>query len=303
MHEPDHGHLPVLLDDVLDVLGDRAAPGALVVDGTLGRGGHAAALLARGVRLVGLDRDPDAIAAVRQRLAPSVESGLLELHHAPFSRIPEVLGDRRADAVLLDLGVSSPQLDRPERGFSFRGDGPLDMRMDPTSGEPLGEWLAHVGEGELADVLYQLGEERQSRRVARAIVAARPLTGTAHLASVVAAVLPRDRHIHPATRTFQALRLFINDELGELGRALVAVPECLAPGGRFAVIAFHSLEDRAVKQAFRALAGEGAPKDLRGAPLVAPRFRLLERRARKGEDRDSNPRARSARLRTLERLP
>ena len=292
----DWGHAPVLLDDVLDVLAPR--PGALFVDGTLGRGGHAEALLARGVQLIGLDRDPEAIAAGRARLGDTVE-----LHHAPFSRIPHVLAGRLADGVLLDLGVSSPQLDVAARGFSFRSDGPLDMRMDPTSGEPVGEWLARAGEAELADVLYQLGEERQSRRVARAIVAARPLRGTAHLAEVVARVLPPDRRIHPATRTFQALRIFVNRELEELDAALASVPECLAPGGRFAVISFHSLEDRAVKQAFRRLAGEGAPVDLRGHPLVPPRFRLLERRARKGGDRDPNPRARSARLRALERLP
>lgn len=297
MHDPGpFGHAPVLLDDVLDVLAPR--PGALFVDGTLGRGGHAEALLARGVRLVGLDRDPDAIDAVRARLGDAVE-----LHHAPFSRIPEVLGDRRADGVLLDLGVSSPQLDRPERGFSFRADGPLDMRMDPTRGEPVSAFLERCTSEELADVLWRYGEERQSRRVARAIVGARPLRGTAHLAEVVARALPPDKRIHPATRTFQALRIWVNDELGELDDALARVPECLAAGGRFAVIAFHSLEDRRVKDAFRRLAGEGAPVDLYGKPVVPPRFRLVERRARKGEDRDVNPRARSARLRTLERLP
>jgi 16S rRNA (cytosine1402-N4)-methyltransferase len=297
VHDPDpHGHVPVLLSDVLELLDPK--PGELFVDGTLGRGGHASALLERGVRLVGLDRDPDAIAAVRARLGAGPE-----LHHAPFSRIPEVLGDRRADGVLLDLGVSSPQLDRPERGFSFRFDGPLDMRMDPTSGEPVGEWLERVDERELADVLFRLGEERQARRVARAIVAARPLRGTAHLAEVVARVLPHEHRIHPATRTFQALRIHVNRELEELDDALSRVPGCLAPGGRFAVIAFHSLEDRAVKQAFHALAGEGAPRDLYGRPVVPPAFTLLERRARKGEDRDPNPRARSARLRVLGRNP
>lgn len=289
-------HVPVLLADVLDVLAPR--PGALFVDGTVGRGGHAAALLARGVRLVALDRDPDAIAAVRARFGDDVE-----LHHAPFSRIPEVLGDRRADGVLLDLGVSSPQLDRPERGFSFRADGPLDMRMDTTSGEPLSALLERVDEATLADVLYQFGEERHSRKVARAILAARPLRGTAHLAEVVARVLPPDKRIHPATRTFQGLRIWVNGELDQLDDALARVPGCLAPGGRLAVIAFHSLEDRRVKEAFRHLAGEDTPKDLYGRPVTPPAFRLVERRARKGEDRDPNPRARSARLRALERLP
>lgn len=299
MHDAGpYGHRPVLLDDVVELCAVR--PGALVVDGTLGRGGHAEALLARGARLVGLDRDPEAIAAVRRRLGDDVE-----LHHAPFSDIPRVLAGRRADAVLLDLGVSSPQLDTAERGFSFRQDGPLDMRMDPSSGEPVSAWLDRVDEAELVDVLFRLGEERFARKVARAVLGARPLRTTGQLADVVARTLGRgDGRIHPATRTFQALRMVVNDELGQLDGALRDVPECLAAGGRFVVIAFHSLEDRAVKQAFRALAGEGAPTDLRGQPLVAPRFRLVERRARKGEDRDpQNPRARSARLRALERLP
>ncbi len=299
MHETvAHGHRPVLLDDVVELC--ATLPGALVVDGTLGRGGHAAALLERGVRLVGLDRDPDAIAAVRARLGPEVE-----LHQAPFSRIPELLGERRADAVLLDLGVSSPQIDTASRGFSFRNDGPLDMRMDPTSGEPVSAWLEHVDDTELADVLFRLGEERQSRRIARAILAARPIHTTGQLADIVAKTIGRgDGRIHPATRTFQALRMVINDELGQLDAALRAIPELLAPGGRFVVIAFHSLEDRAVKQAFRTLAGEGGPVDFKGQPLTSPRFRLVERRARKGEERDpTNPRARSARLRALERLP
>ena len=297
MHEPgEWGHAPVLLDDVLALLAPRA--GGLVVDGTIGRGGHAAAILAAGARVVGVDRDPDAIAAVAARLGAGVE-----LHHAPFSSIPALLGDRLADGVLLDLGVSSPQLDRPERGFSFRSDGPLDMRMDPTRGVSVGEWLDGVDEEALADVLWRYGEERASRRVARAILAARPLRTTLQLAEVVAKVLPRERGLHPATRTFQARRIQINGELDELAAALRDVPERLAPGGRLVVIAFHSLEDRAVKQAFRALAGEGAPVDLRGHPLVTPRFRLVERRARKGEERDDNPRARSARVRALERLP
>lgn len=303
MHEAaPHGHRPVLLDDVVELCAPRA--GALVVDGTLGRGGHAEALLDQGVHLVGLDRDPEAIAAVQARFGARF-GDRVELHHAPFARIPDVLGGRRADAVLLDLGVSSPQLDTASRGFSFRNDGPLDMRMDPSSGEPVSAWLDHVDEAELVDVLFKLGEERHARRVARAVLAARPLRTTGALADVVARTLGRgDGRIHPATRTFQAFRMAVNDELGQLEAVLRTVPECLAPGGRFVVIAFHSLEDRAVKQAFRALAGEGAPVDYRGQPLVAPRFRLVERRARKGDERDpTNPRARSARLRALERLP
>ncbi len=292
-----HEHVPVLLDDVVELIAPR--PGALVVDGTLGRAGHTSALLERGAVVVGLDRDPDAITAVRARFPE------LEVHHARFGEISAVLAGRRPDAVLLDLGVSSPQLDTPERGFSFRFGGPLDMRMDTSRGLSVGEWLDQIDEPGLVDVLFRLGEERHSRRIARAILAARPLRSTTDLVDAVLSAVSRgDGRIHPATRTFQALRMAVNDELGELETALRVVPDLLAPGGRFVVIAFHSLEDRAVKQAFRSLAGEGAPVDLRGNPLVAPRFRLVERRARKGEDRDpTNPRARSARLRVIERLP
>lgn len=286
-------HVPVLLADVLDLLEVRV--GGLYVDGTLGYGGHASAVLAAGGTLIGVDRDAAALASSRNRLGEGVE-----FHHATFSAIPTLLAGRRADGVLLDLGVSSPQLDQAERGFSFRGDGPLDMRMDPSSGIPVGEWLDSATEGELAGILREFGEERQAGRIARAIIAARPLRTTRQLAELVARQLPFDGRIHPATRTFQALRIYINDELGQLDRALATIPECLAPGGRFVVISFHSLEDRRVKQCFRALAGEGGPKDLYGNPLVQPRFNLVERRARKGEA-DPNPRARSARVRAIMR--
>ncbi len=293
-------HVPVLLESVVELLAVR--PGGLYVDGTLGWGGHASAVLAAGGRLVGTDRDPDALAAARARLGPGVE-----LHHARFSALPALLGGRRADGILLDLGVSSPQLDRPERGFSFRAVGPLDMRMDPTVGEPVWAWLDHVGADELADVLWRYGDERASRRIARTIVARRaepevePLRTTRQLAELVASVVPADGRIHPATRTFQALRIHVNDELGELERALAALPECLAPGGRLVVISFHSLEDRAVKLRFRELAGEGGERDLFGRAVHTPGFRLVERKARKGDD-DANPRARSARVRALERI-
>lgn len=293
-------HLSVLLDDVLDLLDVRL--GGLYADGTLGWGGHAAAVLARGGRVVGTDRDAEALAAARARLGPDAE-----LHHARFSELAALLGGRLADGILLDLGVSSPQLDRPERGFSFRLNGPLDMRMDPSSGESAADWLARVSADELADVLYKYGEERQSRRVARAIVARRsvdppePLVTTRQLAELVAGVVRAEGRIHPATRTFQGIRIAINDELGELERALGALPACLAPGGRLVVISFHSLEDRAVKSAFRRLAGEDSPRDLYGNPVAKTDFRLVERRARRG-DPDVNPRARSARLRALERI-
>ena len=206
------------------------------------------------------------------------------------------------------LAASSPQLDRPERGFSFRLNGPLDMRMDPSTGESAADWLARVDQAELESVLWKYGEERHGRRVARAILARRadeeeePLRTTRQLAELVAKVVPSEGRIHPATRTFQGIRIAINDELGELERALDAFPQCLAPGGRLVVISFHSLEDRAVKACFRRLVGDGGPRDLYGNPVSSSAFRLVERRARKG-DSDPNPRARSARLRALERLP
>lgn len=291
-------HLSVLRDDVVELLAPR--PGAFFVDGTLGGGGHAEALLDAGVELLGVDRDPTALAAASARLARFGDR--FRAVHAPYSHIPALVGGRPVDGLLLDLGVSSPQLDDPARGFSFQHDGPLDLRMDPTSGEPASDWLDRLGEAELADVVYRFGEERLSRRIARAVVAARPLRRTRQLAELVASVVPPSGRIHPATRTFQALRILVNDELGELDRALAAFPELLAPGGRWAVISFHSLEDRPVKERFRALAGVGGPTDLFGHPLVPPRFRQVERRARLGET-DPNPRARSARLRAIERLP
>ena len=297
MYESFSEHLPVLLDAVVELLAPprEGAPG-LYVDGTLGLGGHASAMEARGYRIVGIDRDAWALSRARTRLGAGAE-----LHHAPFSSLVPLLAGRRPDAILLDLGVSSPQLDRAERGFSFRADGPLDMRMDPDSGAPLSELLATLGEAELADVLYRYGEERQSRRIARAIRAALPITRTAALAEVIARAVGGKGPIHPATRSFQALRIWINRELDELEHALEVLPAVLAPGGRLGIIAFHSLEDRLVKQAFSRLSGDGAPVDLYGNPLTSPAFRLVERRARKGEDRDPNPRARSARLRVLER--
>jgi 16S rRNA (cytosine1402-N4)-methyltransferase len=302
LHEPGAwGHAPVLRDEVVDLLAPR--PGSVVLDGTLGRGGHAEAFLQAGAQVLGLDRDPDALAACSARLSAWTGGGALTLHHATFDRAADILAGRRVDGAFLDLGVSSPQLDTPARGFSFRADGPLDMRMDPTHGETAAELLDRLDETGLADLLWRYGEERQSRRIARMVVAARPLRSTGALATLCARALPQERRIHPATRTFQALRIAVNDELGQLERALQVLPECLAPGGRLAILSFHSLEDRMVKQRFRTLAGEDGPRDLRGRPLVPPRHRLVERRARKGEELDPNPRARSARLRVLERLP
>ena len=270
------------------------------VDATFGRGGHAKALLASlgpDARLIALDRDPAAACAA------ALPDPRFSFVAAPFSHFDQVLNTANVgevDGVLADLGVSSPQLDDPVRGFSFSADGPLDMRMDTTAGETAAAWIARVDEAELADTIYLYGEERHSRRIARSIVAARaesPITRTAQLAAIVAAAVPgRERNKHPATRTFQALRIAVNAELKELAALLNAVPKRLKPGGRFAVIAFHSLEDRQVKLGFRDLKRAGLDDGRR-------RFAVPVRLQMAGpEERSANPRARSARLRVLERL-
>ena len=304
-------HSPVLASEALAALAIRA--GGYYVDATFGRGGHTARILqavgGEG-RVLALDRDPAAIAYGRERFGADLR---LTLAHAPFSGLAELVPahsqGRPCQGVLFDLGVSSPQLDDPARGFSFRADGPLDMRMDPTRGEPVSAWLARAGVDEIREVIATLGEERFARRVAEAIVARRgaPLTRTAELAELVArAVRTREPGKHPATRTFQALRMFINDELGELGRALEAALAVLAPGGRLAVISFHSLEDRVVKQF---MARESRPDPaLARLPVLPPEHRLrLNLVGKKVKPTDAevaaNPRARSALLRVAERLP
>jgi 16S rRNA (cytosine1402-N4)-methyltransferase len=297
-------HLSVMRDEVLTYLAPRTS--GVYCDATLGFGGHARAVLeasAPAGRLVGLDRDPDAIAAATEALRPFGER--VTLVHAPFSRLRTVLeraGALPLDGCLVDLGVSSPQLDRAERGFSFRRPGPLDMRMDPTSGETAAEFLGRVDQDELEAVLRDFGEERYAGRIARAIVEARgreDLSTTGALAALVARSVPRhERHKDPATRTFQALRIAVNGELAELERFLADAPGCLRPGGRLVVIAFHSLEDRLVKRRLRALAaGQGTADD--------PPFRVLTKHVvvPSDEERARNPRARSARLRAAERLP
>jgi len=272
-------------------------PGGVWVDGTLGAAGHARALLERSApdgRLLAVDRDAESL----ERAAASLAAGSrAELVHADFRELPELLDARglRPDGVLLDLGISSLQLDDPERGFSFRHDGPLDMRLDRSRGETAADLVRDLPEEELADLIYRYGEERASRRVARALVWARergPITTTAELAAVVRRAVRRGRRVglDPATRTFQALRIAVNRELEGLGDTLRALAARLAPGGRLAVIAFHSLEDREVKHTFRDLA--------RGS------YRLVVRKpVRPGEaERAANPRSRSARLRALEHL-
>jgi len=285
----------------------KPSPGKRLVDATLGGGGHAEALLDAGAEVIGVDRDPSAIAAARARLggrdrfrAVEGRAGELEALLGPIGLLP-------VDGVLLDLGVSSPQLDTPSRGFSFQAGGPLDMRM-AGEGETAAELIARLSEPELAAVLRDLGEEPFSRPIARALKHDLPTTTLAAVESVKRAVPRRawPSKVHVATRTFQALRIAVNDELGELDRVLTALPRLLRIGGRAAVIAFHSLEDRAVKQAFRTLEGRctcppGLPVCACGAQGA---FRVLTRRAvqASGAEVERNPRARSARLRAVERV-
>jgi 16S rRNA (cytosine1402-N4)-methyltransferase len=295
---------------VLEVLAIR--PAGTYVDATFGRGGHSAAILDRlgsSGRLYALDRDPDAIAAGHAAFADP----RFHLSHAPFSRLAATLAqaglDGPVDGILLDLGVSSPQLEDSARGFSFMRDGPLDMRMNPTTGQSAAEWLAAASEREIADVIFRYGEERSSRRLARAIVQARasaPIERTSQLATIVAAASPAAAgRTHPATRVFQALRIHVNRELEELEACLPQCVDLLAPGGRLACISFHSLEDRIVKRYLRARSR--VPAALAKLPDVPqhlrPVLRVIGRDIRPAADEVAgNPRARSAVLRAAERL-
>lgn len=292
-------HIPVLAEEVVEWLALK--PSGTYVDGTYGRGGHSALILehlgAQG-RLVAFDRDPEAAQAAGERFG---NEGRFEFVRASFSQIGVQLNERglagSIDGLLLDVGVSSPQLDDPERGFSFMHDGPLDMRMDPESGTSVAQWINGARENDIADVIYRYGEERFSRRIARAIVERRrsqKFTTTADLAAVIARAVPRrERRIHPATRSFQALRIFINRELEELRAVLDASLDVLAPGGRLLVISFHSLEDRVVKCFMRDEARAESPR----LSIAARLIRAQPEEARR------NPRARSARLRVAERWP
>jgi 16S rRNA (cytosine1402-N4)-methyltransferase len=299
---PEVPHVPVLIGPLLAAV---APVSGLWIDGTLGAGGYAHGLLAAGAeRVIGIDRDPEAL-AVAAATCRAYGDRLIAVE-GRFSELERIAaGQGPVAGVVLDLGVSSMQLDRPERGFSFRADGPLDMRMG-RGGPTAADLVNGASEAELADILHHYGEERAARRIARAIVAARPVTGTRMLAEVVARVLPRPRpgQAHPATRTFQALRIAVNDELGELVRGLFAAERVLALGGRLAVVSFHSLEDRVVKRFLAERAG-AAGSGSRHAPEVArppPSFRLLGRDiAPSPAEVAANPRARSARLRVAER--
>jgi len=303
--ETARSHVPVLLAETLEGLRVRAD--GIYLDGTYGRGGHAREVLAKlghTGRLLLMDRDPDAIADAEREFGADSRVAIRHASFAGLADWEETVGG--LDGVLFDLGVSSPQLDEPARGFSFQTDGPLDMRMDPTRGISAAEWLAGADEVEIADVLWQLGEERMSRRIARAIVAARgaaPLTTTRQLADLVAKTIGhRERHKHPATRTFQALRIHVNEELVQLERGLEAATARLKPGGRLAVISFHSLEDRLVKRFIR---GEDAPRVRRGLPqpeaMPSPLAAVGKAIFAGDAELSSNPRARSAVLRVAER--
>jgi 16S rRNA (cytosine1402-N4)-methyltransferase len=297
-------HLPVLIDEV--VAGLAVVPGETLVDGTFGAGGYPRAMLGAGAgRVIGLDRDPDAIAN-GPALVPDPR---LTLINDQFSQMDRVLADRGllpVDGIALDIGVSSMQLDQAERGFSFMKDGPLDMRMSQ-SGQTAADFLNHADEGEIARVLKEYGEEPRARAVARAIVAARPLTRTAELAAVVRRALGyrQGQKSDPATRTFQAIRIHLNAELDELEQGLRAAERSLRPGGRLAVVTFHSLEDRIVKRFLKIRSGD-VPSGSRHRPMVAkgpaPTFEQVAKPVSPSEaELARNPRARSARLRTAVR--
>jgi 16S rRNA (cytosine1402-N4)-methyltransferase len=289
-------HVPVLLKEAIDFLNVRR--GGTYIDATVGLGGHSyeiAKRLGAPGHLIGLDKDPAALEIAQAKLAGQ-DFPKVTLMQCSFAEVGDRFGKNFADGLLADVGVSSLQLNDAARGFSFQADGPLDMRMDPRSERTAEQVVNHLDERELADVIYEFGEERRSRRIARAICRSRPIRSTAHLAEVVSAAArpmnQAERRIHPATRTFQALRIFVNRELNDLKALLEAAPRILKPGGRVVVISFHSLEDRIVKDAFR----EGGNKDkyfrvLTKKPVIASQ-----------EEQEFNPRARSAKLRAAERV-
>lgn len=311
-HKPDAGHISVLLDEVLAGLnlhaGDRA------IDCTLGGGGHTAHILAQTAptgRVLGLDADPDAIERVASRFQPEIAAGRLVLAHSAFEQVAQVAeaqGFTQVDAIMLDLGVSSFQLDQAERGFSLMQPGPLDMRFDPQQSPSAADIVNTWPERELADLIYQYGEERHSRRIARFLVKHRPITTTQELAELVtrAAGGRRGERIHPATRTFQALRIAVNRELEQLAAVLPQSLSLLRPGGRLAVISFHSLEDRIVKQWAQAEAADFIHDRMHphGGTARTPTLRIVTPKpvTPSSLEVERNPRSRSAKLRIIERL-
>ncbi len=299
MREDGMRHLPVLWMEVMEYLAVRR--GGTYLDCTLGFAGHASAIakaLGGEGHLVGFDRDPEALELAGQRLETLRESlgeaaPRITLRHTEFSRVEHFVSPGSCDGILADFGVSSMHLDQAHRGFSFQADGPLDMRMNPLGGRSAAQVVNEGDEEDLANLLYELGEERRSRRIARAIVRARPIHTTAELAGVVKAAAPsmKGDKIHPATRTFQALRMHVNDELGEIAALMQSAPKLLKPGGRLVVISFHSGEDRLAKDAFRDGKEAGVLEVLTRKPVTA------------GEDEvRANPRSRSAKLRAAEKI-
>lgn len=303
--ESGTGHRSVLREEVVDILspaGGKENP--VILDCTLGLGGHTAAVLAnfgKDATAIGMDADEGNVILAKKNLADF--GGRVRFFHANFSQADEVLQAAEiqgVDALIADLGFASNQMDNPDRGMSFQADGPLDMRLDQSARRTAADIVNHTPEGELADLIYGYGEERLSRRIAKAIVLARkiePITRTGQLAEIVKRATPAPKHhhtrrkIHPATRTFQALRIAVNDELGSLEKLLANLMRLLNPGGRAAIISFHSLEDRRVKQAFQAMAGTGEATILTKKPIIATDDEVAE-----------NPRSRSAKLRGIEKI-
>ena len=303
MNSLSPNHVPVLLKEAIDFLAVRR--GGTYIDATVGLGGHSyeiAKRLGAPGHLIGLDKDPAALAIARERLTgsagvpPAADWPEITLMQCSFAEVGKRLSPKFVDGILADIGVSSLQLDDAARGFSFQADGPLDMRMDPQGERTAEQVVNHLDERQLADVIYEFGEERRSRRIARAICRSRPIQSTAQLADLVSAAArpmnQAERRIHPATRTFQALRIFVNRELDDLKALLEAAPQILKSGGRVVVISFHSLEDRIVKDAFR----DGEKK--------YKYFRVLTKKpvTASEEESDRNPRARSAKLRAAEKV-
>jgi 16S rRNA (cytosine1402-N4)-methyltransferase len=304
------GHVPVLLKEAIDFLAVKR--GGTYLDATVGLGGHSyeiARRLGAPGHLIGFDKDPAALEIARKRLAPvagrsslvvgephddqSLDWPTITLLHRSFAELANDQRPATIDGLIADLGVSSSQLSDPARGFSFQAEGPLDMRMNPMSGETAEQVVNHIDERELADVIYEFGEERRSRRIARAIVRSRPIRTTKQLVEVISAAARSMKHqrIHPATRTFQALRIFVNHELDDLKALLEVAPSVLKPGGRLVVISFHSLEDRIVKDALREGAKQGCYRLLTKKPVTASE-----------EEMDRNPRSRSAKMRAAEKV-
>ena len=302
VHPMSFHHIPVLLEETIATLNPQAS--GLYLDCTLGGGGHSEAILNADskCRLIGLDRDPDAIKAATKRLNPYKER--VRLVHTTYAHYLSEI-ETTFNGILLDVGVSSHQLDTPQRGFSFQHDGPLDMRMNPENGLSASEWIDRIELKKLTEILFKFGEEPRARQIARAIIEGRPWQTTKALADCVARASGyKNSKTHPATRTFQAIRIAINNELDELLSGLTDALKRLAPNGILAVISFHSLEDRIVKRMLRSAAGYNAPKDIYGHPVNPPYGTLIHRKGLDGARYDShNPRARSARLRAFQRSP